>query len=169
MDSTLYDLRDALMALDDGDRDNLLALIDREEQAQPARTSVEEDAVWLAIKRVTPSASRHYRALSEFWRDKRHGVNRADYGDAVRTVYDLLDEAKPVRHPQQDQAALLELVFECLVKDMNWDKRPGGRVAVTPKSLLQEMPRCRVAVDNCYPGYVQSGMLHRLIRVAATA
>jgi hypothetical protein len=159
---SLYELRDEVLALDEGERDNLRALLDREEQRQPLRTTVEEDLLWAVLIKLAPVGARHFKSLNEFLRDKRHGVNRADYADAARSTFDLVHEVRPVRHPGQDAAALVELMFECLVKDLG-----RRRVEITPKTMLQAVPRLRLAIEDCFPGYVAAGMLHRLIRVVA--
>ena len=167
MDSAddLYSLRDQLMALDDGDRANLRALLERDEQKAPFKSTTQEDALWAALLRAAPATARHFRSLAEFLRDKRHGVVRDDYRDAVRALYDLIHEAKPVRHAAQDAAALTELLLDCLARDMK-DRR---RIEITAKTLVQNMPRLRVAVEDAYPGYAAAGMLHKLIRTKAVA
>jgi hypothetical protein len=117
--------------------------------------------LWQVITKLTPQGSRHFRSYSEFLRDKRNGVPRAEFSDAVRTVYDLVGQSQTVRHRVVDHAALIELMLECLIKDMKW-----RRVAVNQKAIIEALPRLRVAVENCYPGYIEAGMCHHLIRVA---
>jgi hypothetical protein len=56
----LYQLRDAVLALDEGERENLRALLDREEQRQPLRTTDDEDALWLVLKKLAPIGARHF-------------------------------------------------------------------------------------------------------------
>ena len=156
----LYKLRDLVLALDRSDRENLKSLLDLEEQRNPKPPTQQEVAVWEAL-----CAASHYpsRSLEGFLRDKHNGMPRAEYSAAVDTLYSFIETTKSVRHPKQDQAALLELIFECLAKDI------GRKQEVTPKTLLHALPRMRLAIDNCYPGYVEAGALHRLIRVAMMA
>lgn len=161
-DSSLYDLRNAVLALEPAERDNLRSLLEREEQRAPVRTSEPEEQVWLALTRQAPS--RQFRSLSDFLRDKRHGASRPDYQDAVTVVFDIVDQVRPVRHKAQDTAALLELLFECLATDLR-----DRKVAVTVHNLVADMARLPLAVNDCYPGYLAAGMLHKLIRVAQPA
>lgn len=157
----LYSIRDAMLAMTPEDRENLRAMLDLAEQRTPVESTREEDMLWEVLQRMT-IGPRHFRSLSAFLRDKRHGVNRVDYSDAVRSVFDLILAVKPVRRPTVDQVALLDVLFECLVKDMS-----QRRIEVNPRTMIEAVPRLRVAVENCYPGYVAAGMLDRLIRVAA--
>jgi hypothetical protein len=160
----LYELRDAVLALDGADRDNLRALLDREETRATFVASREETEVWLVVTKLTPLGSRHFRSLSEFFRDKRHGVSRNDFDDAVRAVFSLVAEAQPVRRPVSDHAALVELLFECVAKDLR-----RRHIEINQKTLIEATPRLRAAVEYCFPGYIEAGMLHRLIRVAVPA
>lgn len=158
----LYQLRDQMMALNAADRDNLRALLEHVEQRSPLDTTREEELLWDGLVYAAPAGARHFRNLSEFLRDKRYGVPRAEYKDALRQLFDLIYSVTPVRHPHLDQVALIELMLECLAADQR-----RRNVETTPKTLVQAMPRLQVAIDFSYPGYVQSQMLHKLIRVAA--
>lgn len=158
----LYSLRDQVLALNSDDCANLRALLDHAEQRSPLDTTHEEELLWDGLVYAAPAGARHFRNLSEFLRDKRYGVPRAEYKDAVRQLFDLIYSVERVRHPHQDQVALIELMLECLAADQR-----RRQVETTPKSLVQAMPRLRVAIDFSYPNYCDSGMLHKLIRVAA--
>jgi hypothetical protein len=160
----LYKLRDEMMALGLADRENLRALLDREDQRAAILPSREEQELWDVVTRLTPSGSRHHRSYSEFVRDKRHGVNRVEFNEAVRLIYDLAAQARPVRRPTQDRVALVELMVECLVKDMR-----QRRIEVNQRTIIEQLPRLRTAIEWCYPGYIEAGMLHRLIRIAELA
>jgi hypothetical protein len=160
----LYQLRDAMLALDFAERENLKSMLDREEQRVAILPSREEDELWQALVNITPNGQRNYRSFSEFVRDKRHGVNRAAFNAAGEIIYDLIAQTKIVRHQVNDRVALLELLLACLAKDMRY-----RRVEINPKTLLEAMPRLRIATENCYPGYIDAGMLHCLIRVAEPA
>jgi hypothetical protein len=162
--STLYRIRDQMMALDPTERDTLKALLEREEQRTPTMPSHDEAALFAAITACTPPGVTRFRTLNDLVRDKRHGVTRAAFADATRAVFDIIGQTRRVRHPAQDHAALLELMFECLVKDMKM-----RRVEVAQKSLIENIHRLRTAVESCFPGYLDAGMLHRLIRIAVPA
>ncbi|MBO0736431.1 MAG: hypothetical protein J2P48_07665 [Alphaproteobacteria bacterium] len=161
-DNALYSLRDQLMELDREERKNLLAMVELEENRAGFQPGREDTELWTVLQTLSPPQASPHRSLAQFLGDKRAGVGRGQWADAVKTVYAFCAQAQPVRRPVVDHAALAELVLGCLVSDMR-----RRSVSVTPKSIIEELPRLRVAVDRAYPGYLDAGMLHMLIRVTA--
>jgi hypothetical protein len=162
MGDQLAELKDKFLSLGRADRDELLATIEYETSRASWQPSREEMVVWEALRRLTPGPT--IRSLPEFVRDKRHGVGRNAYIEAVETLYDFAREAQPVRHQVQDDTALVELMLRCLADDMT-----ARNIEVNPKSLVEHLPRLRAAVNRAFPGYAEARMLHKLIRVVAVA
>jgi hypothetical protein len=161
----MLDLKKEILALSTADRDQLKGLLDYEEARAPLRTTREEEEIWAILARSTPRGVLQPRyGLADFLRDKRHGIGRVEFAECVRQLDAFAIEARPVRHQAQDRAALIELGLECLAGDL-----AARGVEINPKTLLLAMPRLRVAVDRCYPGYLEAGMLHKLIRVVESA
>jgi hypothetical protein len=157
-------LKKQILGLSVADRDQLKNLLDYEEARAPVRTTRDEEEVWRILTRLTPRGVLMPRyGLGDFLRDRRHGVGRVEFAEGVRQLAAFAAEAAPVRHQAQDRVALLEIGLDCLAGDL-----AARGVEINPKTLLLALPRLRVAVDHCYPGYVEAGMLHKLIRVAAT-
>ena len=155
----LTELTAQVLALGKDDRDSLLARLDYENIRAMPLPNRQEMAVWEALGRY----ARH-RSLTDFWRDKTAGMPRTAYGNAVATLHEFAEQAQPVRHSSQDQAALWELAFDCLAGDLT-----ARGIEATPKTLLGGLARLRLAIDRCYPGYLDAGLLHKLIRVAVPA
>jgi hypothetical protein len=154
-----YDLRDAILALSDAERANLLALVEVEEAARPFRATRADLDLWNALVRL--AVHNRHRSLDGFLRDKHQGVSRAAWSDAVNLLADFAAEAKPVRHADEDRTALVNLALECLVSDMEL-----RGVEVTPRRIIESLPRLRTAIDTAFPGWRDSGLLHMLIRLA---
>jgi hypothetical protein len=157
MAASLYNLRDQLLALQADDRESLLALIEREEAKNPFSPSREDTEVWTAMTRIARSSP--HRSLSQFVADRHAGVTRREWAEAVKTLYQFAGQSQAVRHRAQDHAALVELALQALAADLI-----GRKVALTPRHLVAALPRLRLAFEQCYPGYVEAGLLHKLIR-----
>jgi hypothetical protein len=155
----LYDLRDDIMLLSDTDRANLLALIEREEAARPFKASRADLDLWAVLVKLSPHSM--HRSLDAFLRDKQHGMTRAAWSSAVGYLDDFVADVKPVRHPDDDRAALTALTLRCLASDMQL-----RNVEVTPKKILDNLQRLYTAVDAAFPGYIEAGLLHELIRLS---
>ena len=154
----MYDLRDEIMNLSDSERANLLALVEKEEVARPFKASRADLALWDALVRLSPHQP--IRSLDAFLRDKHHGLPRTQWSSAVAYLDDFTADVEPVRYRDQDHAALIALMLRCLVSDME-----TRGVEVTPKRIIENLPRLRVAVDEAFPGYLDAGLLHMLIRL----
>jgi hypothetical protein len=159
---TIDELKHQIQALSASDRADLLIMLEYDESRTPFLPDRQESDFWDMLVRLTPAPLHH--ALNAFLGDKRHGVPRATYREAVETVYHLVAEAQPVRHNVQDHAALAALVLDCLAQDLI-----ARDIAVNPKNMIEELPRLRVAVNKCFPGYIDAKLLHKLIRVVAAA
>lgn len=156
-----YDLRDQILALSASERANLLAQVAHREAIIPYEPSREDREVWSALGRLSPPGTVPHRSLDQFLRDKAQGVSRREWGEAVEAIIHFCDQAEPVRRRDEDRAALLDLVLECLAADMQKRKE-----WVTPKTILEALPRLHIAVDQAFPGYIAAGLLHKLIRLA---
>ena len=155
----LYDLRDELLELSDADRANLLALIAREEVSRPFKASRADLDMWSALLKLSPHSQ--HRTLDAFLKDKHHGMSRQEWSSAVAYVGDFVADVEPVRYPDQDRAALVGLALHCLASDVH-----GRGIEVTPKRLIDNLPRLRIAIDAAFPGYIEAGLLHMLIRLS---
>lgn len=164
MPSSLYDLRNQVLALDASERDNLFAMIEHGDVRAPFEPNREDAEVWSVLTKLSPRGAVQHRVLDAFLRDRHHGTNKTAWRAAVATIYEFVAQAQPVRRPAQDHAALIELMLDCLVGEM---RRRGEEV--TPRTILNALPRLRGAVERAYPGYIDARMLHKLIRVAAPA
>lgn len=163
MPKSIYDMRDEILALNPSDRASLLTWIAQRETVAPYTPSRADGEVWAALVRLCPSGMKH-RNLDEFLRDKRQGMSRNEWADAVQTIGEFCAQAKPVRRSDEDREALTDLVLECLAADLRVRNE-----ALNPKSLLTALPRLATAVDQAYPGYLEAGLLHKLIRLAEPA
>jgi hypothetical protein len=157
--ATVYELRDRLLALRPDERANLLALIEHEDARARFEPTREDSEVWTALTKLTVAP---HRSLDLFLRDKQHGVSRKTWTEAVQAIYVFVAQAKPVRRAAQDHAALVELAVHVLVRDLT-----GRGVEVSPRTVVEAVPRLRAAFERCYPGYAEAGLLHLLIRRAS--
>ena len=154
----LYDLRDELLELSDADRANLLALIAREEVSRPYKATRADSELWQALTQLSPHSP--HRTLDSFLKDK-HGLSRQEWSSAVAYLGAFTEDVEPVRHRDEDRAALVGLALHCLTSDMH-----GRGIEVTPKRIIEQLPRLRTAVDAAFPGYIEAGLLHMLIRLS---
>jgi hypothetical protein len=154
--ANIYALRDQIRDLSPDDRANLLAFVERDETRvsyQPTREDIE---VWDALERLSEQP---HRALDGFLKDKNHGVSRRDWQEAVQLVYQFVEKAQPVRGPAEDHAALVQLALGCLVSFMRTEQ-----LSVTPRAIINQLPHLRDAFDRAFPGCIEAGLLHWLIR-----
>jgi hypothetical protein len=154
----MYDLRDEIMALNDLDRANLLAMVEREELARPFKANRADSDLWATLVRLSPHSP--HRTLDAFLRDKHNGVTRPTWQSAVALLEAFAGEVEPVRNPDEDRQALVALALRCLASDM----RTRG-LEVTPRKILENLERLYIAIDTAFPGYVEAGLLHMLIRL----
>jgi hypothetical protein len=160
MDHNLSDLKRQIQALSADERRNLLNVLEFDEARTPFLPNRMESDVWDILLRLTPAPM--HRSLNEFIHDRRHGVPKAAYCEAVETIRTLVNEASPVRHEVQDHLALATLVLTCLAQDL-----AARDIAINPKTIIDELPRLRTAVNRQFPGYVEARLLHTLIRTVA--
>lgn len=158
--ATMYELRDQILGLSADERANLLALCEREEVRAPYVASREDAELWTAVTTLSPPGTVPWRHLGQFLGDKHHGVSRQAWREAVKLLGEFAALAKPVRHRAEDRQAIIELALDCLVSDMN---RVGD--TVNPKAILAALPRLHAAFDRAFPGYVEAGLVHKLIRL----
>ena len=158
MAQTMYELRDQILALSGDDRANLLALVEHAEARAPFNASREDRDLWAILLKLTPVGGMQHRTLDAFLKDRQHGMSRTAWGQAVDTIGRFVAQAG-CRHGGQDKA-LIDICLACLVEDMQ-----ASRITVTPQSILGALARLRSAVDRAYPGYVEAGLLHRLVRI----
>jgi hypothetical protein len=154
----LYELRDTIMDLSDLDRANLLAMVEHDELARPYKANRADDEVWSALVRF--SSHSHHRSLDAFLKDKNRGVTRPVWQSAVSLLADVAADVEPVRNADDDRRALVELALRCLASDLH-----TRGIEATPKRLIDNLERIYIAIDHAFPGYVEAGLLHELIRL----
>ena len=159
MKQTMYELREQILKLSSDERANLLALVEHEEMRAPYNASREDRDLWQILGNLADPGTVH-RSLDAFLRDKQRGLSRPAWAAALDTIGKFVKQAG-MRHAGQDKL-LTGIVLECLAADM-----AAQRQEVSPKSLLGALGRLRLAVDRAYPGYLEAGLLYRLVPVAA--
>ena len=155
----MYELRDQILRLSSDERANLLALVEHEEARQPYNASREDRDLWAIIVTLSDPGT-VARSLDAFLRDRQHGMSRPAWAAARDTIGRFVTQAG-FEHAGQVKA-LSAIVLGCLVDDMT-----AHRMAVTPQSILGCLTHLRRAVDHAFPGYIEAGLLNRLVPVAA--
>jgi hypothetical protein len=135
-------------------------MVAHQEADRPYKPSRADNELWQALMRFSPHPPQ--RTLDGFLKDKNHGLPRSQWQSAIAYLDDFVAEIEPVRHADEDWAALVNLALRCLASDMT-----HRGVEITPKRLIEQLPRIYTAIDNCFPGYRSANLLHHLIRLAA--
>ena len=158
-DDQKEDLVARIAGLSERDRKDLIAQFSRPVVRKAlARTEMDHldsryTEFWGTLLSVCPQRPSLFNFLSRYGRD--------EFVAKVDEVYEMLDSYKSLRKTQFD--GMLTLMLRCLAKY----RLVARDIPVTPSTMLNNLDFLVWATDRGYPGYYQSGLLYRLVRVAA--
>lgn len=142
----------------------LTARFDSVKRSSKAAFSADEQTTWDAITEAHAEhafgsdSGRKPQPLAVF--AKFYGVAR--YSEAALILTDIVNAGSaritdPLRRPVRRE--IERTLLRALVKWM-----AGRRIVVTPKTICEQMPNIRHAFEASYPGYLDAGMLHAVVR-----
>lgn len=85
-------------------------------------------------------------------------IGRAVFEECATALSDYVTHACDARINQTQRRAVYVEVLTCLIKWMR-----GNRSMIRPASICREIGALPHAVNICYPGYVQSRLLHMIV------
>ena len=126
-------------------------------ETRSLRLTTQEQTVWDAVNEVCRT-----RAIPPAKFAQAYGVG--NFRRALADVNAYIDTSCGAGLPLAHRRVVIRTVLECLVEYIQSWKTP---LAPSPKTLLDTVGRLAHAVDQCFPGYADAKMLHRVVARAA--
>jgi len=153
MDATLTDLRSQFALLSPQQRESFLTQVAYDDSRTSRDLSHEQMLVYDALMQACEIRIPVAKFLSSYGARK--------YGEKVAEIYELISATRKfLRQPQV--VGLLAIVLRCLAAELKARNAP-----VTPQTMLNSLSLLRCAVDRRFPGYLEAGLLHRVVPSAS--
>ena len=118
--------------------------------------SAEDYAFWNDIADAIHAPKNQRTSLGSYLKAKAGRV--ATFRSAQAMFEVVLAEAAPPNADKTLLAALRVLLLQCLIIDMQ-----NGKIPLHFDTMIKCCEYLRTAVDNAYPGYLRSGILHHVV------
>jgi hypothetical protein len=105
---------------------------------------------------VAAALSRHCRGTSEQAAIDMIGVGK--FRIMCEDLRQFAEAGSSGELHETQLRGLIEMCIRCLAEELR-----ARRWAVTPRAFAESMARLGDAVDACFPGYANAGLLHRLV------
>jgi hypothetical protein len=150
-----------MMDIDTLSRDEQRRLFDQLSHRlnQVTECSPEESMVWDDLNDVLKRSARERQPLRSFLRGAsgNGGYGQKKYRERLDEIDGLVTRAVPEMTRRPVKVAVRRMALRCLARHL-----VSREIPATPKTMLDNLAFLPHAVEQAYPGYIASRLLHRV-------